>query len=303
MAIISTGSASKALFPGVKAFFGLSYKDHPLEYKEIFDVMASEKNFEEFVNHNGLGLAKVKPETANIDYSDMAQGFLKRFVHITYGHGYIISREAVEDNLYKDLAMQRAAQLARSMRLTKENVAANVLNRAFNSSYTGADGVELCSTAHLKSKGGTFANELSVAADLSEASLESMLINIGKFTDDAGMQIDIKGQKLIIPVDLQFEAERILASTLRVSTSDNDVNAMKNKGMLPMGYVVNHYLSDSDAFFVKTDCDQGLMMLERRALMMDNDTDFDSDNMKFKATERYSVGWVDPRCIYGSPGA
>ena len=303
MAVIGTGSLAKALWPGVNAWFGNAYEEHPLEYKEIFDIEKSEQNFEEDVNVNGTGLAAVKPEGEALAYDDFSQGFLKRYSHITYALGFILTREAIEDNLYMKLAEQRSKKLAFSMRQTKENVAANVLNRAFNSSYVGADGLELCSTAHLLSKGGTFKNELTTAADLSEASLEQSIIDIMDMKDDAGLKIHVMPKKLIVPTALCFEAERILKSSLQNDSANNAVNALRSKGVMPEGYAVNHYLTDPDAFFVKTNAPDGLKMFERRDVAIDNDTDFDSENMKFKASERYSVGWSDPRGIFGSPGA
>ena len=303
MAIISTGSIAKALWPGVNKFFGLAYDEHPLECTEIFDVEKSSKNFEEDVNVYGTSLAPIKLEGENISYDEMAQGFLKRYVHVTYGLGFILTREAIEDNLYMELAQARSKQLAFSMRQTKENVCANVLNRAFSNSYTGADGLELCSTVHLLSKGGTFRNELATAADLSEASLEQACIDIMDMVNDAGLKINLMPRKLIIPTALAFEAERILKSSLQNDTANNAVNALRSKGMMPDGIAVNHYLTDSDAFFIKTNAPDGLKLFERRGVGIDNDTDFDSENVKFKATERFSVGWTDPRGIFGSPGA
>lgn len=303
MAIIGTGSLAKSLWPGVNAFYGLTYDEHPLEYTEIFDIHDSEKNFEEDVNVHGLGLAVVKPEGENLTYDDMKQAFLKRYTHITYGLGFIITREAIEDNLYMELAEKRAKALAHSMRQTKENVAANVLNRAFNSSYTGADGKELCATDHLLSKGGTYRNELSTPADLSESSLENAVIDIMDFTDDAGLKVNVMPKKLIVPTALCFTAERLLKSTLQNDTANNAINAVRSKGVLPEGYVVNHYLTDTDAWFIKTNAPEGLKLFERRKSAIENDTDFDSENMKFKATNRFSVGWTDPRGIFGSPGA
>ena len=300
---MSTGSLARALMPGVNSWFGLAYKDHEAEYKAFMDEHSSEKHFEEDVNMYGLGLAPVKPEGENITYDEMAQAFIKRYQHVTYGLGFILTREAIEDNLYMDLAEKRAKAIARSMKQTKETVAANVLNRAFNSSYTGADGLELCSAAHVKSKGGTFRNELATAADLSEASLEQSLIDIMDLTDDAGLKINVMPKRLIVPTALAFEAERLLKSTLQNDSANNAINAVRSRGALPDGHAVNHYLTDSDAFFIKTDCPDGLKIFERRAVAMENDTDFDSENMKFKATARFSVGWTDPRGIYGSPGA
>ncbi len=303
--MINTGAIAKALRPGVNAWFGLAYNQFPEQWKEIFDmgIAMSGMNFEEDVNVNGLGLASVKPEGTSINYDTMQQGFTKRYVHVTYGQGYIITREAIEDNLYVKLAKQRAESLANGMRQTKENVAANILNRAFTSAYAGADGLELCSASHLLSKGGTFSNLISPGADLSEAALEQMLIQIGGFVDDASLRMQTKGMKLIIPRQLEFEAQRILGNSMRPGTAERDINAMVSLSKLPQGYTLNNYLSDDDAFFIKTDCQNGLKMFQRRALEVKDDSDFDTENVKFKATERYSFGWTDPRSIIGSAGA
>ena len=304
MAIMNTGSLAKALWPGVNSWFGLAYDAHPDEYKEIFEVVKSEKNFEEDVNMYGLGMAPVKDEAANIMYDEMSQTFLSRYTHVTYGLGYIVTREAIEDNLYMELAEKRSKRLAYSMHQTKETVAANILNNGFDSAVkTGADGLELLSDAHLKSKGGTYRNELATAADLSEASLEQCIIDIMDHVDDAGLKIHIRPKKLIVPTALCFEAERLLKSTLQSDTAHNAINAIRSKGVLPEGYAVNHYLTDADAFFITTDAPDGLKLFERRPVGIESDTDFDSENMKFKATERFSVGWTDPRGIFGSPGA
>lgn len=302
MAIISTGSRPKALWPGVNAWFGMGYGEHALQYADIFKTYQSEMNFEEDVNVYGTSLAVVKPEGENISYDEMGQGFLKRYTHVTVALGFILSREAMEDNRYMKLAEQQARALGFSMRQTKENMAANVLNRAFDSNYVGADGVELCSTAHLRSKGGTYANTLSTAADLSEASLEQCVIDIMGHTNDAGLRISVMPEKLIVPKELCFEAERILKSTLQNNTAENAVNALRSKGIFPGGYAVNHYLTDADAFFMTTNCPDGMKHFQRRALALENDSDFDSENMKYKASERYVFGWTDPRGLFGSPG-
>lgn len=302
MAVIGTGSLAKALWPGVNAWYGLAYDEYPMEYGEIFDMERSEQNFEEDVNVHGFGLAPVKPEGQSVSYDDMAQGFLKRYTHITYALGFIITREQIEDNLYMKLAEQRSKALAFSMRQTKENVGANVLNRGFNNAYTGADGLELFSSVHKKSKGGTFRNELATPADLSEAALEQACIDIMKFDNDAGLTISIMPRKMIIPVDLCFEAERILKSNLQNDTANNAINALRSKGVLPEGFVVNHYLTDTDAWFIKTNCPDGMKHFQRRDMSIDNDTDFDSENMKFKASERFSMGWTDPRGMFGVEG-
>lgn len=298
--MINTGAISKALRPGVEAWFGLAYNQWPEEWREIFDEKQSEMNFEEDVNMYGLNLGVVKPEGTGIAYDTMQQGGLIRYTHVTYGLGYVITREAIEDNLYMKMAQQKSEALARSMKQTKENVAANVLNRAFNSSYTGWDGLSLINTAHLLSKGGTMSNQLATAADLSEAALEQGLIDIGGFVDDASLLMAARGEKLIIPRQLEFEARRILGSDLQYDTANNALNAMKSMGMLPKGVTVNHYLTSAIAWFIKTDVQDGLKLFNRRPLGITNDTEFDTENMKFKATERYSVGWTDFRAIYGS---
>lgn len=300
--MINTGAISKALRPGVNSWFGLSYNQYPEEWKEIFDMETSIMNFEEDVNVHGFGLAVVKPEGVALSYDTMQQSILQRYIHVTYALGYIISREAIEDNLYVKLAQQRTEALARSMKQTKENIAANILNRAFNSSYTGADALSLCNSAHLLTKGGTMSNVPTVAADLSEAALEQAMIDIGGFVDDASLRMMAKGMKLIVPRQLEFEAERILNSVLRVGSAENDLNAMKSLGKLPGGAVMNHYLTSASAWFIKTDVQNGLKMFQRRALEVENDTDFDTENVKFKSSERYSFGWTDFRGLYGSNG-
>lgn len=303
MAIINTGALAKALRPGVNTWFGNMYNRYPDEFPAIFDKETSNMNFEEDVNVHGFGLGVVKPEGTAVSYDSMQQGFIKRYIHIVYGLGFIITREAIEDNLYMKMAKAQTESLAHSMKQVKETVAANVLNRAFNNAYVGADGLELCSTAHLLSKGGTYQNTLTTAADLSEASLEQALIDIGGFVDDAGLKMQARGQKLILPRQLEFEAQRILKSTLQSDSANNNINVLLSGRYIPGGCAVNHYLTDADAWFIKTDAPNGLRHFERRALQIDNDTEFDSDNMKFKATERYSFGWTDPRGIYGSAGA
>lgn len=300
---INTAALAKSLMPGVNSWFGLSYSQYPEQWKEIFDMFSSEKNYEEDVNVHGFGLAAQKPEGTAIVYDTMQQAFIKRYSMLTYALGYVITREAIEDNQYAALMEQRTKALAMSMAQTKENVGANILNRAFSSSYTGADGLSLCNASHKLSKGGTFANQIAVAADLSETSLEQGLIDISNMINDAGLRISIQGQKLIVPPQLMFEAKRILGSDLQNDTANNAINAMKSMGMLPKGYVVNNYLTDSNAWFIKTNCPEGLKYFDRRPLMVENDTDFDTENMKFKASFRCAFGWTDPRGVYGSAGA
>lgn len=297
--MINTGSISKALRPGVNTWFGLAYNQFPDEYKEIFDQEMSSMNYEEDVNLHGFGLGAAKQEGEGVSYDTMQQGFMKRYIHIVYGLGFIITREAIEDNLYMKMAKQQSQALAFSMKQVKETVAANILNRAFNNSYTGADGKELVASNHLLSGGGSYSNKLAVDSDFSEASLEQALIDIGGFVDDRSLKMQARGRKLIIPRQLEYEARRVLNSSQQPYTAENQINAIQ--GVLPV--VVNHYLTDSDAWFIKTDVPNGLRHFVRRALTIDNETEFDSDNMKFKATERYSFGWTDPRGIFGSGGA
>ena len=299
---ITTGSHPKALWPGINAWFGTSYNEHPTEYTEIFKVETSEKNYEEDVLVTGFGLAPVKNEGSPYSYDSESQGFTKRYKHVPYGLGYIVTREELADNLYEKVSKRRSARLAFSMRQTRETVGANILNRGFNSTYTGGDGVELFSTAH-PSLNGNWANELSVAADLSEASLEDLLIIIAQATNEKGHKIALRGMKVIVHPNDMFEAERILKSSLRVGSANNDLNAIKNMGLLPEGYVVNHYLTDTDAWFVKTSAPDGMKWFDREAVEFKQDNDQDTDNAKAKSYMRFICGWSDPRGMYGSPGA
>ena len=300
---ITTGNFAKVLWPGVNSFYGIAYNEHATEYTEIFETRSSRKSYEEIVGTSGLGLAAVKPEGQPVAYDNMRQGFTNRFTNITYGLGFIVTREMVDDDLYDVIMQQRARGLAQSIRKTKETVGANVLNNGFDAGYAGGDGVELFSAVHPNVAGGTFANELGTSADLSEAALEQACIDLGNWEDDRGLKIAAMPKKLIIPVDLQFEAERILHTDLRVGTADNDLNAIKSMGKIPQGFRVNHYLTDSDAWFLTTDCPDGLIHFERRADDFTMDNDFDTENAKYKATGRYSFGHADPRGAFGSPGA
>lgn len=303
MAVITTGSHPKALWPGIHAWWGLEYNKHPLEWQTVFDTReASQKAYEEDVEATGFGLAPVKGEGAAISYDSHTQGATTRYTHVVYGLGFNVTEEEEDDNLYEQLARGRTSALAFSMRTTKEIVHANVLNRAFNSSYTGGDGVELCATDH-PTLDGTQANELSAGADLSEAALEDMLILIDGAKNTRGLQIGLMGTKLIIPRQLRFEAERIVNSNLRPGTADNDLNAIRSLNTLPDGVVMNHFLTDTDAWFVKSNAPNGLTHFNRRALRFEKDSDFDTSNKKHKATERYSAGWTDWRGLFGSPGS
>ena len=303
MGTITTGSFAKALWPGINKWYGMKYNEYKPEWPEIFDKNTSNKAFEEEVGVTGYGLAQVKTEGASIAYDDMEQGFISRYTHITYALGFIITQEMFDDNLYSEIGLRRAQSLAFSIRQTKEVVAANVLNRAFNSSYTGGDGLELCSAAHLNKSGGTWANELSTAADLSDTALEQACIDIAGFTNDRGLTIKVLPKKLIIPPDLEFEAARILKSIQQPGTANNDINAIRVLGKIPQGYAVNHFLTDADAWFLKTDVPDGMKLFQRKAMSFGTDNDFDTTNAKFKSSERYSVGWSDPRGVFGSPGA
>lgn len=303
MGVITSSSWAKALFPGLNEIYGQSYNEYPVEYTQLFEMNTSKKAYEEDLGATGLGLASRKTENNSIAYDEESQAFLTRYTHAVWALGFTISREVVEDDQYGVVGGRRAKALAFSMRQTKEINGANVYNRAFNSSYTGGDGKEMCATDHPNYSGGTWANELTTAADLSEASLEQACIDIAKLQNDRGLTIAIKPQKLIVPVDLQFEAHRILKSTLRVGTADNDPNAIKDMGMFPGGVIINHFLTDSDAWFIKTNCPSGPKYISRRKMQFAQDNDFDTENGKYKATERYSFGWTDPRGIFASPGA
>lgn len=300
--IITSGNHPKALWPGVKRWWGRSYNEHPMEWKDLFDTESSDKQYEEDVELTGFGLAPVKSEGASVSYDSETQGAVKRYTHVVYGLGWICTREEFDDNLYAEVSKKRTKALAFSMAQTEEIVCANVYNRAFNSAFVGGDGKEMCATDH-PSMSGSQSNELAVAADLSEAALEDMLIQIAQVKNTRGLNIAVIGQKLIIPPALQFEAARILKSTLQNDTSNNAVNAIKAMGLLPKGMAVNHYLTDSDAWFVRTNAPAGLTRYNRRAVEFTNDSDFDTENRKAKATMRFSVGWTDWRQIFGCPGA
>ena len=300
---ISRSQLVKELEPGLNALFGLEYNKYENEHAEIFQSEASDRAFEEEVMLSGFGSAPVKQEGANVSFDQATESFTARYTHETIAMAFAITEEAIEDNLYDRLASRYTRALARSMANTKQVKAANVLNNAFDSSFTGGDGKELCATDHPLANGGTFRNELATAADLSETSLEQSLIDIAAFVDERGLKIALQGVKLIIPKELQFTAERILKSPQRVGTADNDINAMASMGMIPQGYRVNHYLTDTDAFFIMTDAPNGMKMFVRSPIKTAIEGDFDTGNVRFKARERYSFGFSDPRGIFGSPGA
>ena len=252
---------------------------------------------------SGFGTAPEKQEGAAVSFDTANESFTARYTHETIALAFAITEEAIEDNLYDRLSSRYTRALARSMSNTKQVKAASVLNNAFDSTFTFGDGKELCATDHPTAGGGTFRNELSTAADLNETSLEQSLIDISGFIDERGLKIALMGRKLIIPVNLQFVAERLMASNMRPATADNDVNAIRNMGMLPDGYVVNHFLTDTDAFFIKTDSPNGFKHFERAGIATSMEGDFDTGNVRYKARERYSFGVSDPRCVFGSPGA
>jgi len=305
MSVITTGNSPRLLQEGVKRVFGQAYAQHDKQHMQLFDQETSRKAFEIDTQWEGLGLAPVKTEGAGSAFDSQQEGYHPKYPNLTYSLGFIVTQEEMEDNLY-NLFPKRSKALAFSMAQTMENVGANVYNRAFNSSYlmSGGDGVELLSTQHVRgpSDSTVLSNELAVAAALSEASLESLLIQINQAVDARGLKIAIQGQKLIVPPSLCFEAERILKSSLRVDTANNDLNAIKSKGLLPGGSVVNNYLTSTTAWFVKTNCPYGMTHNVRKAVSFEQDNDFGTSNARFKASYRDAFGWTDPRGLYGSAG-
>jgi len=300
---ISRAQLAKELEPGLNALFGIEYDRYEAEHAEIYDTESSDRAFEEEVMLVGFGNAQTKAEGAGVNFDNASEAYTARYTHETIALAFALTEEAMEDNLYDRLGARYTRALARSMAHTKQVKAAATLNNAFNAAFSGGDGKELCATDHPLAGGGTFRNEPSTAADLNETSLENALIDISTFVDERNMIIALRGTKLIVPPQLQFVADRLLESTLRVGTADNDVNAIRNMGMLPEGYTINHFLTDPDAFFIKTDAPNGFKHFERTSLSTNMEADFDSGNMRFKARERYSFGYSDPRAVFGSPGA
>ena len=299
---ISRAQLVSELEPGLNALFGLEYKNYENQHTQIYTIESSDRAFEEEVMESGFGEAPVKTEGAGVSYDQAQEVYTARYTHETIALAFSLTEEAVEDNLYDRLSARYTKALARSMAQTKQIKAAAVLNGAFTTSI-GGDGVVLCSTAHPTLSGPNLSNTLATAADLSETSLEQALIDIQAFTDERGLKIAVQGLKLIIPKELQFTADRILKSTLRVGTADNDLNAIRNMGMVSQGYTVNNFLTDPDAFFIKTDAPNGMKMFERVSLKTGFEGDFDTGNVRYKARERYSFGFSDPRGLFGSPGA
>ena len=301
---INRAQLAKELEPGLHALFGMEYKRWEREHAEIFQEESSDRAFEEETLLTGFGAAPTKSEGASVEFDTAAEQWTARYVHETIALAFSITEEAVEDNLYDTLSKRYTAALARSMAYTKQVKAANVLNNGFSSSYLGGDGKALMTTDHPSLAAGDLSNELATSADLSETSLETAIIAIGGFVDDRNIPVAVQARKMIVPKDLAFTAQRILKSELRVGTADNDVNATRSLGLLPGGYAVNHYLTDTDAFFILTDMtNSGFKMFQRRPLKTSMEPDFETGNMRFKASERYSFGFSDWRAVFGSPGA
>ena len=300
---INRAQLVKELVPGLHALFGLEYDRYDAEYEEIFETETSERAFEEEVMLSGFGEAPVKFEGSGVTYDTAQESFTARYSHETIALAFSLTEEAIEDNLYDTLSSRYTRALARSMMTTKNIKGANILNNAFSSSFLGGDGKELCATDHPTVGNETQRNELSVASDLNETSLEQSLIDIAAFEDERGLKINAQARKLIIPTALQFVADRLLETPGRVGTADNDINALRNMGMVPEGYTVNHYLTDTDAFFLTTDVPNGLKHFVRSPVATSMEGDFETGNVRYKARERYSFGFSDWRGIFGSPGA
>jgi hypothetical protein len=300
---ISRAQLLKELLPGLNALFGLEYARYGEEHKEIYETETSERSFEEETKLSGFAAAPVKNEGAAIAYDNAQEAFTARYTHETIAMGFSITEEAVEDNLYDSLSSRYTKALARGMAYTKQVKAAFVLNNAFTGGPTYGDGVVLCSTAHPLVSGGTNSNTPATASDLNETSLENAVIQIAAWTDERGLLIAAKPRKLIVPPALMFVSTRLLETELRVSTADNDINALKNNGSIPEGYTVNHYLTDPNAWFLCTDVPNGLKHFVRTPMSTGMDGDFDTGNVRYKARERYSFGVSDPLGIFGSPGA
>ena len=303
---ISRAQLAAELEPGLNALFGQNYESYTSEYEQIFAIEQSDRAFEEEVLITGFGSAPLKTEGQGVAFDTASEGYTSRYVHSTVALAFSLTEEAQEDNLYDSLGRRYVRALARSMQNTKEIQGADVLNNAFDTGVTGGDGQPLIATAHPLAGGGTLANRETTMADLNETSLENMLISISEFTDDKGLQISVQATKMIVPPQLVFVADRILNSDQRVGTADNDINAIKNTGVLPGGYSVNHYLSDPDAFFILTsitEAGEGLKMFQRTPMETTMEPDFTTGNIRYKARERYSFGFSDFRGVFGSQGA
>lgn len=299
--VITTGAHPKALWPGVKNWFGRAYDEYEAQYPDLVDEETSEKAYEEEVESTGFGLATTKPQGESITYDSDSQGYTARYTHVVYGIGYVVTEEELEDNLYADVSRRRAPDLAFSLRQTKENVVANKYNRAFNSSYTGGDGKELLATDH-PSLSGSQSNELSTPADLSESSIEDLVTQIRQAKNSRGMAIRLQPKSLVVPVQLDFEAHRILDSVQQSGTANNDINVLRSTKVIPQGIKCNQYLTSDSQWYIRTNARHGMKLFKRRAVVFKMDNDFDTANAKAKATERYAVGWTDWRGLYGSAG-
>ena len=300
---ISRAQLLKELLPGLNALFGLEYAKYGEEHKEIYETETSERSFEEETKLSGFSAAPVKNEGQAIAYDNGQEAWTARYNHETIAMGFSLTEEAIEDNLYDSLSARYTKALARSMAYTKQVKAAAVLNNGFSSSYTGGDGVALFSASHPLVSGGTNSNIPTTPADLNETSLEAAVIQISLWTDERGLLIAAKPKKLIVPPALQFVATRLLETELRVGTNDNDINALKNNGSVSEGYTINHFLTDTNAWFLTTDVPNGMKHFVRTPLQQSMDGDFDTGNVRYKSRERYSFGWSDPLGMYGSQGA
>lgn len=302
MAAITTGSFAKALWPGVNKWFDEAKNQHQKEYTEIFETRKSRRAWEEIIGMSSLGLPVLTGEGAAVTFDSFQQGFVSRFTHVDYKLGVVITKNMVSDDLYDVVGKQRVRALSRSFNHLPEVLGGNVINRAFNASYTGADGVSLCNSAHVKVSGGTWSNILATAADISEAALEQAVIDMGNYTDDRGLKMAVKAQKIIVPVELDFEANKILKTEYEVGTANNTVNLVRAR--FPMGVKVCHWVdADTDAWFVLTDADDGLIYFERSPTTFASENDFDTSNARYKAEWRGSFGWANPRAIFGTAGA
>ena len=300
---ISRAQLLKELLPGLNALFGLEYAQYGEEHQQIYEQETSERAFEEEAKLSGFSAAPVKQEGEAITFDNAQEAFAARYNHETIAMGFSITEEAMEDNLYDSLSARYTKALARAMAYTKQTKAANILNNAFNTDFTYGDGVTLCNTAHPLVSGGTNSNRPTVGSDLNETSLEASVIQISNWTDERGLLIAAKPRKLIIPADLQFVATRLLQTENRVATADNDINAIRTMGVIPEGYSINHYLTDTNAWFLTTDIPNGLKHFVRTPMTTSMDGDFDTGNVRYKARERYSFGVSDPLGIFGSPGS
>ena len=299
MSAITSGQFPKGSWSGLNAYFGSMYNQHPQEWKDLFETYGSKKAREEDTELPGFGLASVKAEGTGVSYDTHAEGWTKTYMHVVYALGFIVTREEMDDNLYNQVGSSRAQSLARSMAITKNIIAANVFNNGFNSSYTGGDSKELFATDH-PTLDGTQSNELTTAADFSQSALEDLLIQISKATDTRGLKMALQAKKLWYPVDLQFQVDRVLGSSQEPDSANNAINPMARQGLKRC---MNHFLTDTDAWGVITDCPHGLKHFERRAIEFTRDNDHDTENKKFKSTERYDFSWTDWRSTYGTPGS